>query len=65
MRFVAGPAKLVLYVATAGQPFAEGETLISLRTDINRFEFSLRRDGDQWLATSANWRQASHSDLID
>jgi len=58
-------AKLTLFVAMAGQPFAEGETLFSLRTDINRFEFTLRREGDEWLATSAKWRQASHTDLID
>ncbi len=62
---VEGKAQVQLFVAMAGSPVTDLETLMSLQADLYRFDMVLLRHDNEWLLTDVAWRQAITEDFFD
>lgn len=57
-------ALVQLFVAMAGSPVTEAETLLTLQADLYRFDMVLQRQGKEWLLSDIAWRQAVADDFF-
>jgi len=57
-------AEVDFYLAAAGQPIHDFQTLIPLHADLFRIELvAVREDGD-WRVLSARWRRAEQAEIL-
>lgn len=61
----ADKAQLKLFVAMAGSPVTDVETLVNLQADLYRFDMVLIRIGKEWQFSDIAWRQAIKEDFFD
>jgi len=60
-----GRARAAVYVAMAGRPVSDAESLLTLRADLYRFDLNLEELKGVWLVTSSRWRQANTEDFFE
>ncbi len=57
-------AEIAFYLAAAGQPMDDFETLIPLHGDLFWVELVAVREGGDWRVLSARWRRAEQSEIL-
>lgn len=58
-------ALVVVYVAMAGLPVQDAESLFRIDADLYRFDLQLVREDGDWLVTRAGWRPALPEDFLE
>ena len=56
-------AKAVVYVAMTGVPVESMDALISLKTDLYRFELGLTQEDGEWRILSSRWQRVDPLDM--
>lgn len=59
-----GRGSVTVYVAMAGGPIADVDSLTRLRADLYRFDFALEEIGKSWRVSRAAWRPAEARDFL-
>jgi hypothetical protein len=59
-----GTARVRLFAALAGRPFADLDELFSLRAGLYRFDFELILEDTAWRLIDARWQRASREDFL-
>lgn len=59
-----GKAEAVVYVAMAGRPITQADTLSSFNASLYRFELGFAEEDKQWRVARATWRPAEPTDFI-
>ncbi len=60
----ANKAQLELFVAMAGSPVTDAQTLLRLQADLYRFDMVLLRHKKEWQLSDVAWRQAIKEDFF-
>jgi len=58
-------ARVLLYVAMAGQPLNDASQLAGLRADLYRFDLDLAREEGEWRVSKGHWRRARSDDFLE
>jgi hypothetical protein len=57
-------AHATVFVAMTGQPIDNASSLLQIRADIYRFNFTLQKIDNKWMLVSSTWQPALLDDLV-